>query len=227
MYATTTDSFIYKSAAELNSAMAGVYKNMALAVMVSMFVSYFVSNNLMLMSLLFGTELKWIVIFSPLVAVLVLGFTLHKLSKTVAYTLLFGFSALIGLSTATIFAVYTSTSIFTAFMGAAILFGTMSFYGYFTKRSLDSLGKWLFVGLIAIVIASIINLFIGNSFAQLVISSIGILIFMGLTAYDTQNIREQLSVSNSSNAEIAGALSLYLNFINMFTSLIQLFGNEE
>lgn len=227
MYATTADSFTYRSAAELNSAMAGVYKNMGLAVLVSMAVSYFVSNSPTLMALFFGTALKWVVMFAPLVAVLAIGFTLHKLSKPVAYTMLFGFAALMGLSMATIFAVYTSMSIFTAFMGAAVLFGVMSFYGYFTKQSLDSLGKWLFVGLIAIVIASIINVFVGSSIAQMVISAIAIVVFMGLTAYDTQNIREQLAISESGNAEVSGALNLYLNFINLFISLLQLFGNKD
>lgn len=217
----------YRSASELNTAMAGVYKNMGLAVLTSMIVSYFVSNSPALMNILFGTGLKWLVIFAPLVAVFALGFTLHKLSKPVAYALLHGFAALMGLSMATLFVAYTSTSIFTAFMGAAILFGTMSFYGYFTRKSLDSWGKWLFVGLIAIVIASIINVFVGSSAAQMTISALAIIIFTGLTAYDTQRIRNELSVSDSGNAEVSGALSLYLNFINLFTSLLQLFGTKE
>ncbi len=224
---TMSVPYEYRSASELNTAMAGVYKNMGLAVLTSMIVSYFVSNSPGLMSLLFGTGLKWIVIFAPLVAVFALGFTLHKLSKSVAYALLHGFAALMGLSMATLFVAYTSTSIFTAFMGAAVLFGTMSFYGYFTRKSLDSWGKWLFVGLIAIVIASIINIFVGSTAAQMTISALAIIIFTGLTAYDTQRIRNELSVSDSGNAEVSGALSLYLNFINIFTSLLQLFGDKE
>lgn len=217
----------YRSAADLNSAMAGVYKNMGLAVVISMAVSYIVSNSPALMALLFGTALKWVVMFAPLVAVLAIGFTMHKMSKPVAYAMLFGFAALMGLSMATIFAVYTSMSIVTAFMGAAVLFGVMSFYGYFTKKDLDSIGKWLFVGLIAIVIASIINIFIGSTVAQMVISALAIVIFMGLTAYDTQTIRDQLAYDNEGNVEVSGALSLYLNFINIFISLLQLFGDRE
>jgi FtsH-binding integral membrane protein len=224
---TTTMSYGYRSASELNTAMAGVYKNMGLAVLTSMVISYFVSNSPALMSLFFGTALKWVVIFAPLVAVFALSFTLHKLSKPVAFGLLHGFAALMGLSMATLFAAYSSVSIFTAFMGAAVLFGTMSFYGYFTRKNLDSWGKWLFVGLIAIVIASIINVFVGSSAAQMTISALAIIIFTGLTAYDTQRIREELSVSDSGNAEISGALSLYLNFINIFTSLLQLFGTKD
>lgn len=218
----------YKTASELNTAMAGVYKNMSLAVLTSMLVSYFVSNNQALMSLFFNTPLKWVIIFAPLVSVFALGFTLHKLSKTNAIIALQGFAALMGLSMAALFAAYTSYSIFTAFMSATILFGVMSFYGYFTKNSLDSWGKWLIVGLIAIVIASIINVFIGSSVAQMTISALGVIIFTGLTAYDTQRIRNELSTNDgSNNSEIIGALSLYLNFINLFVSLLQLLGNKE
>jgi FtsH-binding integral membrane protein len=192
-----------------------------------MLISYIVSTSPALMAVLFGTALKWVVIFAPLVAVLALSFSLHKVSKSAAQLMLHGFAALMGLSMATIFAVYTSVSIFTAFMGAAVLFGVMSFYGYFTKRDLTSIGQFLFVGLIAIVIASVINIFVGSTVAQMVISAIAVIVFLGLTAYDTQNIRQQLSESNSNNAEVAGALSLYLNFINLFMSLLQLFGNKN
>ena len=112
-------------------------------------------------------------------------------------------------------------------MGAGVLFGTMSFYGYFTKRSLDSFGKFLFIGLIAIVIASIINIFIGSSVTQMVISALAILIFTGLTAYDTQKIREIIMEGMDDNIEVIGALTLYLDFINIFLSLLQLFGDKK
>jgi hypothetical protein len=112
-------------------------------------------------------------------------------------------------------------------MGASVLFGTMSFYGYFTKKNLDSLGKFMFVGLIAIIIASIINIFIGSSVMQMVISALAIVIFMGLTAYDTQQIREMVSTDSSPAAEVLGALTLYLDFINIFLSLLQLFGDKK
>lgn len=218
---------LYKSAAEINTAMAGVYKNMALAVFTSMLVSYWVSTNTALMAVLFGTALKWVVIFAPLVAVLALSFSLHRVSKSTAQLMLHGFAALMGLSMATIFAVYTSVSIFTAFMSAAVLFGVMSFYGYFTRRDLTSVGQFMMVGLIAIVIASIVNIFIGSTVTQMVISAVAVIVFLGLTAYDTQNIREQLTASSQGNVEVVGALSLYLNFINLFMSLLQLFGNKN
>jgi FtsH-binding integral membrane protein len=141
--------------------------------------------------------------------------------------MLHGFAALMGLSFATIFAVYTMGSIVNAFMGAAVLFGVLSGYGYFTKRSLDSIGKWMFVGLITIVIASIINIFIGSSVGQMVISALAIVIFLGLTAYDTQKIREELSFDTNGVAEVKGALTLYLDFINIFINLLQLFGGKK
>jgi FtsH-binding integral membrane protein len=133
-----------------------------------------------------------------------------------------------GLSFATIFALYTMGSIVSAFMGAAVLFGTMSAYGYFTKTNLDSMGKFLFVGLIAIIIASLINIFIGSTLVQMVVSALAIIIFLGLTAYDTQKIREQIMYSNfDDGAEISGALTLYLDFINLFLNLLSLFGARK
>jgi hypothetical protein len=132
-----------------------------------------------------------------------------------------------GLSFATIFAVFTMGSIVSAFMGAAILFAVMSGYGYFTKQSLDSLGKFMFVGLIAIIIASIVNIFIGSTVMQMVISALAIIIFLGLTAYDTQKIREEVSIDTSDVVEIRGALTLYMDFINLFINLLQLFGDRK
>ena len=123
------------------------------------------------------------------------------------------FAALMGLSFATIFVIYTMGSIVSAFMGAAVLFGCLSFYGYFTKRDLDSLGKYLLIALIAIVIASIINVFVGSSVAQMAISAVAILVFLGLTAYDTQQIREMVTDGDAGDGvEISGALTLYLDF---------------
>lgn len=223
MYATST----FRSASAINTAMAGVYKNMGLAVIVSMLVSHFVGTNAALMAFFFTGAMKWLVIFAPLVAIIGLSFGLEKVSKSVAYFLLYGFAALMGLSFATIFVVYNMGSIFTAFMGAAILFAVMSGYGYFTKKDLSDLGSLLFVGLIAIIIASIVNIFIGSTVFQMVISAIAIIIFLGLTAYDTQRIREMLSYDQNGNAEVSGALSLYLNFINLFLNLLQLFGERK
>jgi FtsH-binding integral membrane protein len=148
-------------------------------------------------------------------------------SKEVAQLCLHGFAALMGLSFSMIFAVFTMGSIVSAFMGAAILFAVMSGYGYFTKRSLDSVGRFMFVGLIAIIIASIVNIFIGSTVMQMVVSALAIIIFLGLTAYDTQRIREMVSVDTSPAVEVSGALSLYMDFINLFINLLQLFGGRK
>lgn len=218
----------WRSAAEINSAMMRVYSNMSLAVIVSMITSVIVSSSPALMGFFFTGAMKWITVFAPLAAVLLLSFGIHRLTKPQAQLALYGFSALMGLSFATIFVVYTLGSIFSAFMGAAVLFGTMTFYGYFTKRDLTSMGQFLFIGLIAIVIASIINIFVGSGIAAMVISALAIIIFTGLTAYDTQRIREIVSVGTADGREeVIGALSLYLNFINIFLSLLQLFGNRS
>jgi FtsH-binding integral membrane protein len=229
MFGTSyTGGIAYRSASEINSAMGRVYGHMSLAVIVSMFVSYFVGSSPELLAFFFTGVMKWIVIFSPLAAIFGVSYVLgNNPSKGVAQLCLHGFAALMGLSFAMIFAVFTMGSIVSAFMGAGILFGVMSGYGYFTKQSLDSMGKFMFVGLIAIVIASIVNIFIGSTVMQMVISALAIIIFLGLTAYDTQKIREELSMETSDSAEIRGALTLYMDFINLFINLLQLFGDRK
>ena len=218
----------YRSAEQINSAMGRVYGHMSLAVIVSMLVSYWVGTTPELLQLFFTGITKWIVIFAPLVAIFGISAVLaNNPSKGVAQLCLHGFAALMGLSFATIFAVFTMGSIVSAFMGAAVLFGVMSGYGYFTKRSLDSMGKFMIVGLIAICIASIVNIFIGSTVMQMVISALAIIIFLGLTAYDTQKIREEVSVNTSDVVEITGALTLYMDFINLFLNLLQLFGGRK
>ena len=218
----------YRSASEINSAMGRVYGHMSLAVITSMIVSYFVGTTPELLAFFFTGILKWIVIFAPLAAIFGVSYVLgNNPTKGVAQLCLHGFAALMGLSFATIFAVFNMGSIVSSFMGAAILFAVMSGYGYFTKRSLDSLGKFMFVGLIAIVIASIVNIFIGSTVMQMVISALAIIIFLGLTAYDTQQIREAVSVDTSPAVEVSGALTLYMDFINLFLNLLQLFGERK
>ena len=223
MYATAT----YRSASVINEAMGRVYGHMSLAVLISMIVSYFVGTTPALLQFFFTGALKWVVIFAPLAAILGMTFAQEKMTKNGVQIFLQVFAALMGLSFATIFAVYTMGSIFTAFMGAAVLFGTMSFYGYFTKKDLAGIGQFMFVGLIAIIIASLINILIGSTVMQMVISALAIVIFLGLTAYDTQRIREMVSYDNDGKAEVFGALSLYMNFINIFLNLLHLFGNRE
>jgi len=223
MYATT-----YRSATELNEAMGRVYGHMGIAVIISMIVSYFIGTTPELLQFFFTGITKWIVIFAPLAAILAMTFAVDRFDKQGLRLFLYGFSALMGLSFATIFAVYTMGSIFTAFMGAGVLFGTMSLYGYFTKKDLTGVGSLMFVGLIAIIIASIINIFIGSTVMQMVISAIAIIVFLGLTAYDTQKIRQIVSQGgDTGKQEVMGALTLYLDFINLFIHLLQLFGNRK
>ena len=216
---------IIRSSDQINQAMGRVYGYMGLAVIVSMLVSMGVGTNPELVKFFFTGVMHWIVMLAPLGAVfLLVPFMNTDPPKPAAILALAGFASLMGLSFAIIFAVYTALSIFNAFMGAAVLFGVMSFYGYFTKRSLESVGQFMFIGLIAIIIASIVNIFIGSTVLQMVISALAIIIFLGLTAYDTQQIREMVTYDTGSAVEVMGALTLYLDFINLFLNLLQLFG---
>ena len=224
----TDNSISYRSAEAINSAMGRVYGHMSLAVLVSMFVSWFVGSSPELLSFFFTGLMKWIVIFSPLVAIFAFAFASQHFNKAQLQLFLYAFAGLMGLSFATIFAVFTMGSIVSAFMGAAILFAVMSGYGYFTKRDLSGMGQMMFIGLIAIVIASIVNIFIGSTVMQMVISALAIIIFLGLTAYDTQQIRELVSVDgDTGREEVIGALTLYMDFINLFLNLLQLFGDKK
>jgi uncharacterized protein len=215
----------YASVSDINNRMISVYNNMFLAVVNSLVVSLLVASSPGLMALLFGTALKWVIIFAPLVMIFAMTWIMQKATYGEARAMLHIFAALMGLSMSTIFVIYTTASIVSAFFGAAVLFGTMSMWGYFTKKSLEGWGSFLLVGLIAVVITSIVNVFIGSSTLAMVVSAVAIIVFLGLTAYDTQRIRQEVSVMEpDSKAEILGALSLYMNFINIFISLLQLFG---
>lgn len=220
---------IYRDAPAINEAMGRVYGHMMLAVITSMIVAGLVGSSPELVTFFFTGAMQWIVILAPLAAIFGISAVLaNNPSAPVAIGLLHGFAALMGLSFATIFVLYTVVSIWSAFMGAAVLFGTMSIYGYFTKRSLDSIGRYAFVALIAIIVVSLINLFLQNSALQMLISAIAVVVFLALTAYDTQQIRETLMTDSAGVAEeVSGALTLYLDFINLFLSLLQLFGDRK
>jgi len=224
----TVETKLWRTASEVNEAMVRVYNHMFMAIVTSGLVSYLISFSPDAMAFFFTGFMKWIVLFAPLVFVFLVPVLLNsgipRLGKVLT---LHAFAGLMGLSMASIFVVYTLGSIVSAFLGAGVLFGTMSLYGYFTKQSLDGIGKWCFVGLIAIVIASIINIFVGSSVAQMVISALAIIIFLGLTAYDTQRIREMVSEETTDGVEIMGAITLYFNFINLFLNLLQLFGGKK
>jgi len=182
-------------------------------------------------TLLFGSPLAWVVMLAPLGFVLVLSFGINKLSVPAAQGVFWAFAAIMGLSLSSIFLVYTGASIAKVFFITAATFGAMSLYGYTTKRDLTGMGNFLFMGLIGIIIASIVNIFMQSSMMEFVISVVGVLIFTGLTAYDTQKIKESYSEHYGADVmaknAIMGALSLYLDFINLFMMLLRLFGNRE
>ena len=224
---TTT---VFRSASEINTSMSRVYAHMMMAVLTSFLVSLVVSSSPALMAFFFTGIMKWITVFLPLIAVIGIIIALNAYpSRAQAIGLLHGFAAIMGLSFSAIFVVYTSASIFMSFLSAAILFATLSAYGYFTRRSLDSWYQFLFIGLIAVVIASIVNVFLGSSVLTMVVSACAIIVFLGLTAYDTQKIREALQYNGEQAyiAEVTGALTLYLDFINIFLSLLQLLGGKR
>jgi uncharacterized protein len=181
--------------------------------------------------LLYATPLQWVVMLAPLAFVLVLSFGINKLSVQAAQAVFWAFAAIMGVSLSSIFLVYTDASIAKVFFITAATFGAMSLYGYTTKRDLTQMGSFLMMGLIGLIIASIVNIFMQSSMLEFAISAVGVLIFVGLTAYDTQKIKEGYSESFGADVlakgAIMGALSLYLDFINLFLMLLRLFGNRE
>ena len=221
-------STVYRSAGGVVDAMNRVYLNMFLAVLTSMAVGSWVGNDPEIFKFFFGGWQKWVVILAPLAMIFVVPAAISSgISRLGGQLLLHAFAALMGLSMAGVFAIYTAGSITTAFMAAAVLFGVMSFYGYFTKRDLTDLGQYLIIALIALIIVMLINLFIGSTLLNTVISAVAVLLFLGLTAYDTQNIREMVTVDGDGNAEILGALTLYLDFLNLFVHLLQFVGIKK
>ena len=182
-------------------------------------------------SVLFGSPLQWVIMLAPLAFILVLSFGINKLSTGTTQILFWAFAAVMGVSLASIFAVYTGGSIAKVFFIAAAMFGGMSVYGYTTKRDLTSIGSFLVMGLWGLIIASIVNLIWPSGVLGFAISVIGVFIFLGLTAWDTQKIKESYSEGHAADVltkgAIMGALSLYLDFLNLFLMLLRLFGNQR
>ena len=182
-------------------------------------------------TLLYVSPLKWVVILAPLAMVFFLSARIGKMSVSGAQTAFWVFSALMGLSLSSIFLVYTGTSITRVFFITAASFGALSLYGYTTKKDLSGWGSFLMMGLFGVIIAMVVNIFLQSSALQFAFSVIGVLVFAGLTAYDTQRIKEMYAAGDLAEVmgrkAIMGALSLYLNFINMFMLLLSLFGNRE
>jgi FtsH-binding integral membrane protein len=178
------------------------------------------------------SPLKWVVMLAPLGFVFFMSFRMEQMASATARTLFLVFAAVMGLSLSSIFVVFTGQSITQVFFITAAAFGALSLYGYTTQRSLSAMGSFLIMGLFGLIIASLVNLFMQSGALQFAISVIGVLIFAGLTAWDTQRLKEMYIYGNmdgetAAKASIFGALSLYLNFINMFQMLLSLFGNRN
>ncbi|QBX34707.1 Bax inhibitor-1/YccA family protein [Paracoccus liaowanqingii] len=182
---------------------------------------------------IYTSPLRWVIMFAPLLMVFAFGAAINRLSVTAATGMFYAFAALMGLSISSIFLVYTSVSIVQTFLVTAIAFAGLSLYGYTTKKDLSGWGTFLMMGLIGLIVASIVNIFLQSSAMQFAISVIGVLIFAGLTAYDTQNIKNTYLQMSGSDADfigksaIMGALRLYLDFLNLFMFLLQFMGNRE
>ncbi|WP_185984417.1 Bax inhibitor-1/YccA family protein [Aureimonas mangrovi] len=179
----------------------------------------------------FTSPLRWVLMLAPLALVFFLSFRVHKMSLGAAQATFWSYAALVGLSLSTIFLVFTQESIVQVFFVTAASFGALSLFGYTTKRDISGWGSFLFMGLIGIILAMIVNIFLQSSALGFAVSAIGVLVFAGLTAYDTQRIKEMYYEGDGAlvmgRKALMGALSLYLNFINMFMFLLQLFGNRE
>jgi FtsH-binding integral membrane protein len=216
----------------LRSYMIAVYNYMAAALGISGIAAYAVASSTALSNLLFGTPLMWVVLFAPLVMVWFVMPRIMNMSLSSAQFCFWTYAALVGLSLAPIFEVYAEASIAKVFFISASVFGSMSIYGYTTKKDLSGWGSFLFIGLIGVIVASLVNIFLQSSDMDFVISIIAVMVFVGLTAYDTQNIKENYyRVAGMGDAAskfaIFGALSLYLDFINLFVSLLRLFGERK
>jgi FtsH-binding integral membrane protein len=183
--------------------------------------------------MMFASPLKWLFMLAPLAMVFVISFGIQRLKPATAQMLFWAFSALMGVSLSSIFLVYTHTSIVRVFFITAASFGALSLYGYTTKRDMTGMGSFLIMGLFGVIIASLVNIFLASSMLQFVVSVVGVLVFAGLTAWDTQRLKNEYIYGYAGEGEMAersailGALSLYLNFINLFTLLMQLLGQRD
>ena len=215
----------------LRQHMLRVYNYMGLGLIMTGLVAVVVSATPALYVPIFSTPLKWVAILAPLPFALFFAFRIHSMSASTAQSVFWAFCAVMGLSLASIFLVFTGTSIVRTFFIAAAMFGATSLYGYTTRRDLSAVGSFLIMGLIGVLIASLVNIFIESSALQFAVSVIGIMVFVGLTAWNTQSIKEQYAesfdVESQQKLAVFGALSLYLNFVNIFQLLLNFTGERE
>ena len=215
----------------LRAYMLKVYNYMCTGLALTGVVAFAASTSTGLMQAIYGTPLQWVIMLAPLGMVFFLAAKVNSMKASTAQTVFWIYAGLMGLSLSYIFLVYTGASITRVFFVTAGAFAGLSLYGYSTKRDLSAMGSFLIMGLIGIILASIVNIFLGSPGLEFVISVLGVLIFAGLTAYDTQKIKSMYYEADgnevSDKKAIMGALSLYLDFINMFIFLLHLFGNRE
>ena len=234
----------------LRSFMLGVYNNMVVGLAISAFVALGVNKLAVASSqadavarvgsipltsfgrTLYATPLMWVVALAPLAFIFFFSFRLDRMSAATARTTFFAFAAVMGASLSTLLLRYTGASVVQTFFVTAAAFGGLSLYGYTTNRSLSGMGSFLMMGLIGLIIASLVNIFLASSALQFAISAIGVLIFAGLTAYDTQKLKEMYlyggyDSETAAKASVSGALTLYLDFINMFQFLLSFMGNRN
>lgn len=217
--------------AGLRSYMVRVFNYMAMGLALTGVVAFWTASSPAMMHAIFQTPLMWVVLLAPLAMVFFLSFKIDSLSFSTAQTIFWVYAALMGLSISSIFLIYQLPSIARVFFITAATFGAMSLYGYTTKKDLTGWGSFLFMGLIGIIIASLVNIFLKSSAMQFIISVIGVLVFTGLTAYDTQQIKEMYYEGDGEavmgKKALMGALRLYLDFINLFLMLLRLFGDRR
>ena len=215
----------------LRAYMLRVYNYMSLGLALTGAVAFAASTSQDLMQVIHGTPLKWVVMLAPIGFVIFLSARMHAMKPATAQTVFWVYAGFMGLSLSYIFLAYTGASITRVFFITAATFAGMSLYGYTTKRDLSGFGSFLMMGLIGIIIASVVNMFLQSSAMHFVISVVGVLVFVGLTAYDTQAIKSMYSETDTGATQekkaIMGALRLYLDFINLFIMLLSLFGNRR
>ncbi len=220
----------------LRAFMLGIYNNMALGLAItaiaSLATNYLATTNPAVANALYGSPLKWVIMFAPLAFVFGLSASVNRMQPATARLVFFAFAAVMGISISWIFLVFTSASITQTFFVTAAAFAGLSLWGYTTKKDISAWGSFLFMGLLGLILAMIVNLFLQSSALQFAVSAIGVLIFAGLTAYDTQNLKNTYNfVANDGTAagrvSVIGALRLYLDFLNLFMFLLQFMGGRE
>ena len=217
------------AAASLNTAIAGVLSRMSMGILATLVFAALV-NGLGLVPVLFSGLFGYVIVFAPLAMSLYLAWKGDSLSEGAIKAWYFAFAAVMGLSLSLIFAIYTSASIAQALIGTTVSFGALAGWGYFTKRDISGWGPFLFAGVIGLIVAGVVNIFVASTALQMTLNVLTILIFLGLTAYDMNRIRNMFwgaTESEVGRMQWFAALSLYINFINIFVSLLQLFGNRN